>query len=272
MDIGSEISTGIALYYPYIHPRDINRVNAALIFWDRVRRIVPPSARVGEHARDDDDDARLLADETLLIATPPESYEAAAADRFFQHIGPASHAFTIDLNTARELASRNRGIHIEKIGDQVLWKLQQLGLAHPLGEWVSMHGEVGALYMFCLASEMSDAIEAPLLSDSEYDAEIGQAFLFEPQTGVDVTDTLMRAGIRLSGPAELSAIPTKEVAAFAHRRAAERQRFRIAVQGILEVVRSAADPHVLEDYLDKQRGSRSRRLLAITVERWTTQG
>ena len=35
-----KISPGTALYYPYIHPREIDHLKAALIYWDRVRRIV----------------------------------------------------------------------------------------------------------------------------------------------------------------------------------------------------------------------------------------
>jgi hypothetical protein len=245
--------SGTALYYPYIHPRDINQLKAALLFWDRVRRIVPPSAQDGNHAIGDNPDTRRLADEQLLIATTPGPYEEAAARRFFEHVLPSAATFTIDLETARALAENNRGIHIEKLGDQVLFKMEQLGLAQRFGEWVSMHDEVGACYMFCLASEMSRTIEAPLLSDSDDDAGLGGALLFEPRVGADATDTLARLGIGLPKPETLAEISVEDVAIFARKRAPERQRFRQAVNGILDTARSAVDPRALDDYLDRTR-------------------
>ena len=41
------LATGSALYYPYIHVRCLDHVKAALVYWDRVRRIVPDMMRGG---------------------------------------------------------------------------------------------------------------------------------------------------------------------------------------------------------------------------------
>jgi hypothetical protein len=35
------MTIGTTLYYPFIHPRDANHLKAAMVYWDRVRRIVP---------------------------------------------------------------------------------------------------------------------------------------------------------------------------------------------------------------------------------------
>src|SRR5207248_2605393 len=129
------------------------------------------------HAFDDSDDARLLADHDLLVCTDPVPYESRAADKFFEHISPQAANFRIDIDAGRELARNKRGIHIEKIGMEFLWRLQQLGIAHKFGDWVSMHDEVGAFYMFCLASEIGQKINAPLLGDSAEEAALGQSLL-----------------------------------------------------------------------------------------------
>jgi len=123
------ISTGTALYYPYIHPRNMDELKASLIYWDRVRRIVPHLLLEGGYVYGDDEDARLLADQGLLVATPPEPYEEKAAERFFEHIEPKRAQFHIDINTARNFAQRHQGIHIEKLG---YWVLENDGTENPV--------------------------------------------------------------------------------------------------------------------------------------------
>jgi hypothetical protein len=247
------MSTGTTLYYPYIHPRETSHLKAALIFWDRVRRIVPSSATHGDRVDGDDDDAQLLVDRGLLVATAPGPYEKAASKRLFEHIEPNSDRFRIDIETARDLASRNRGIHIEKIGDTVLQELHNLGMAHRFGEWVFMHHEVGASYMFYLASEMADKLSAPLFTDSPDDAAMGQALLFTPDTTASLSEKLVRLGINLPSPQQLQQLPMRKIAKFAQRRAVEKQEFRAAVEGILETARSHTDQNAVDDYLSSQR-------------------
>lgn len=255
MSNAEKISPGTALYYPYIHPREIDHLKAALIYWDRVRRIVPRPVLEGKYVYDDKDDARLLADYELLVATRPEPYEERAAQKFFEHVEPQSANFRIDIATARDLAQRNQGIHIEKFGHSVIKRLHKLGLAHRFGDWVFMHDEVGAFYMFCLASEMSDRMGAPLFSDSIDDAVLGESLLFEPSSAADVSDVLLRVGIRLPSPEELRNVSVSKFAEFAIKRSGERQNFRKAIEGIVETARSAADPNAINDYLASQRST-----------------
>jgi hypothetical protein len=245
--------SGSALYYPYIHPRETSHLKAALIYWDRVRRIVPDSVTHGDHVIGDSDDARLLVDRGLLVSTRPEPYEEAAAQQFFDFIEPKSDHFRIDIETARDMARRNRGIHIEKIGKPLFEKLRGLGMAHRSGEWVSMQEEVGAFYMFCLASAMAEDISAPLFTDSPDDAAMGQAILFRPDMAANVSEKLVRLGIRLPSPEQLRQIPMGDIADFAERHAVERQDFRAAVEEILKQASSLKDLNAVDDYLYSQR-------------------
>lgn len=255
MSATEKLSTGTALYYPYIHPREINHLKAALVYWDRVRRIVPRPLDAGKYVFDDDDAARMLADNELLLATKPEPYEAEATRKFFEHVEPQSDKFRIDLEAARGLARRNRGIHVEKIGGLAIDRLRDLGLAHRFGDWVYMHDEVGAFYMFCLASEMSRQIGAPLFSDHQEDAALGQSLLFEPDSSADVSEVLLRVGVKLPSPEALQDVPLRDVVNFAVKRADERRRFREAVEGIVKTARSAENQTAIEDYLATQRAA-----------------
>jgi hypothetical protein len=56
------LSIGTALYYPYIHLRDVNDIKSALLYWDRVRRIVPDSVSDGPYVHGDQEEAQRLMD------------------------------------------------------------------------------------------------------------------------------------------------------------------------------------------------------------------
>jgi hypothetical protein len=249
----AQISTGSALYYPYIHPRKSDHLKSALLYWDRIRRIVPNMVINGLGAWGDDDDTLVLADHGLLIATQPNVYEEKAAERFFEHLESRAGKFQLDLETAKDLAGRNRGIHIEKLGFGIIERLKDLGLAHQFGDWVSMHDEVGAFYMFCLASEMSSQMSSPLLTDSPAETQLGESLLFESNGGDELTEVLYRVGIKLPSPDKLHNVPMSQVASFAAQRAPERKRFREAIEGIIEKVRSTHDANAIDDYLETQK-------------------
>jgi len=247
------MSAGTTLYYPYIHPRSIGNIASALLYWDRVRRIVPPSVREHNHARGDDRAIRVLADRGILVATDPRPYEDKAAQRFFDELGMQTDRFRLDRAAARAIVASARGVHAEKIAAHVLDRLHRENLAHQVGNWVGMREELAAFYMYCLASEMSNQIEAPLFAETEDDAVIGQSLLFEPDAAGDVSHVLASLEVDMPSPEELAAISPDTMVNFLERRAPERRRFRMTLESIVEKVRATADPNAVEDYLADRR-------------------
>jgi hypothetical protein len=247
---------GTALSYPYIHVRDLNEVKASLLYWDKVRRIVPDPVRNGDYAIGDSKEAEQLADKGLLVSTNPYPYETAASGKFFEHISPHQGRFQIDFETAEKYVQQeNRGLHIEKMGKAVLLQLNQMGLAHQVGDWVGMHDEVGSLYMYCLAAEIGQQMNLPLMASIPDDEELGQALLFEPSTHNTETTTeqLVQLGLGLPSAADLDDIPLDKVIAFHHERYGERIAFRTEVEKILETARASQDANAVTDYLHSQR-------------------
>lgn len=247
------MSPSTTLYYPYIHPRRMGDLKAALLFWDRVRRIVPASVTHGERVMDDDAECVALTESELLVSTRPEPYEAAAAATFFRCIEPHRGHLTIDLATASDMAATSRGIHIEKIGGPVLHEMQEQGIAHRLGDWVHMHDQVGALYMFCLASEMGKRMSVPLLSDASEEAALGEALLFEPEGDEAVTETLLQMGIDFPSGAQLENVSAQDIIKFCQRRAPEKLAFREQIERLNAVARTSADPNAVADHLATQK-------------------
>ena len=244
------MSTDTTLYYPFIYPRDINCLKAALIYWDRVRRIVPNTVVV----EDEDRDIQILTGRELLLNTEPGPYVEAAANQFFEcveRLQPRPERFQIDVETAKDLASRNNGIHVRKLGYPVLRRLQSLGLAAlTLGEdWVRMDDKVGALYMHCLASEMAKQMSVPLYTDSPADAAVGEALSFSPRPGDPTSENLVRLDIRMPSAQQLENIPMEDIADFAERRSGEKREFRTAIEGIMTTAQNYDDPNAMSDYL-----------------------
>jgi hypothetical protein len=242
----------------------MGRLKVALLYWDRVRRIVPRELDEGGWVADDNEEARELAEHSLLVATSPEhsGYAQKAAERFFQHVEAQGERFRIDLRADKDLAIAGRsGMHIEKIPLDTYKRLNELGLAERVGNWVSMQNEIASFYMFCLASEMSRSMNAPLFSDTFEDAALGEALLFEPESedvsinfevATEASD-LLQLGIQLPSPDQMGDIPVKKLVKFSEKRSPERQRFRKAIEGIMGTVRSANDPNKIQDYLAGER-------------------
>jgi len=247
------MSAGTTLYYPYIHPRSLGSIKSALLYWDRVRRIVPCSVRVGDRVRGDDSDTRALTERGLLVSTDPQLYQTKAAEQFFSEIEIAPDRFRIGHDAARAIVEGARGIHAEKIAEPVRLRMYEEGLAHQFDEWIGMQEEVAAFYMYCLASEMAGRIDAPLFAEAEDDAAIGQALLFQPDTSGDFSRTLASLKVDVPSAEQLHDVSVDKLADFVEKRAGERRRFRLAMESIVEKVRVTSDPNAIEDYLADKR-------------------
>jgi hypothetical protein len=254
--IAMSVEIGTALTYPYIHVHSLNEIKASLLYWERVRRIVPNSVMEGNHAFGDSREAIDLADRKLLVTTDPTPYEAAASAKFLKHITPHRGRFQINKKTAKKYVKDNDGLHVEKLGGSVLIELEKMGLARKIGDWVGMHQEVGALYMFSLAAEMGQKMKMPLQTSDKQHGQIGQAFLFESSADhiEKTTGQLIELGLDLPSAEDLSDVPLDKVIQFHKNRTPERLAFRTAVNEILETARASDDPNAVSDYIAAKRG------------------
>lgn len=247
------LETGSALYYPYIHPRDIGQLKCALLYWDRVRRIVPGGLIYGRSVMGDNKDAEALSAEGLLVSTSPVSYETNTLNLFLSKVEPHAKRLGISPEVVHKVQAESGGIHIEKIGYEAVRRLERLGLATRAGAWVGMKEEVGAYYMFCLASEMGAQMKATIFTDTEENATIGQSLLFQPRAAETRTDVLVKLGIQMPLPQELAKVPLKDFIKFTKESGGQRRAFREAIEVVLNAASSIQDPNALEDFLHNER-------------------
>src|SRR5262249_21804106 len=173
------VNYGKALYYPYIHVRDENWLKAALLYWDGLRRIIPPSLGV----LDDSVEVQKVVDAGLLERAGPLPYCDGAGKRFRNALLPllGDRRRMKHLrrgSTVEDLRRPNVELHIDKLSHQLHQQLESEGLTKQSGEWLTMERSLGDYYMLCLAAEMSQEMRSPLLTDKADYQLCGEYFSF----------------------------------------------------------------------------------------------
>lgn len=113
--------SGTALYYPFIHIRKPEYLKAGLLYWDRVRRIVPEHMinPDGTVEGDDKDEIVAAAQEGILLPAPSTEYNQAN-EMFFQKLKPSfeQEDFLRAFGVGHPDISVNDRIHVEKMGNR----------------------------------------------------------------------------------------------------------------------------------------------------------
>ncbi|MBX7164903.1 MAG: hypothetical protein K1X74_01020 [Pirellulales bacterium] len=281
-----------ALYYPYLNVNE-DWLKVSLLYWDRVRRIVPVEAEY-DVAADDSEGAKLARDNELLINTPAKDYVETAAASFRKRVLPIllSRKENIQKEAEAILAMptadyRGTFVHRDKLSKLLLDELTESRLARSHGDWVVLPNKMASLYMVCLASEMAERTKLPLVTDEDEFSPSGEYCLFgkPPRARKDVVnrDVLSRIGIEFPTADSVRDISMKKILGFRAKRMDELSAFRVAVEkvgGILTEAKStveaqeavyAAKKEVersLRNYktvLDEERVASAKNAMAISV-------
>lgn len=188
------MSFGHALYYPHINLTNKNWLKYAVLYWDKISRIVPSSVQPS----DSEDIIRLRSEMDFIEDYRPEQWDVSnAAQEFFQWFArhaddpevldyykqrygiPPFHRHPLrrhrigrgSLGDSLHAAALANGtyIHVEKLDHQLKEFLFATGIAIP-GEdewknWVRIDTEVGLLYMSHLARSISAKTSRAVITD-----------------------------------------------------------------------------------------------------------
>jgi hypothetical protein len=255
------VSFGKGLYYPYIMLRDVNWLKAALLYWDSLGRIVPPAYP----PRDDEEFKPALP---LLVPIDPSPYaegaEMSFRNRVMPLLEPGHEAEATRMLAAVEqfVGKDSVTVHIDKMTWRLRDDLRELGLASDAGqEWLRLEKGLDAVYMICLATEISTALNAPPVTDVAEYAACGEYLQFAVENGhslgppeVDgLTPALIQLGVDLPTPDDLEHVSLETVVKYHRDRADERIRYRKAVELILGTASAIEDPLALPDFLSQER-------------------
>lgn len=156
----------IALYYPYVHPREESWVKQAVLFWPRIQRIVP-----ADYPVTDTPALQLLVDEGILTNHPPDRGASELARSFVEFVTGHADALRTFYSIEKAGALPVRGgwndpwlnphlgwIHTGKLAPDAWSALMDSGLAvEHLREasWLGIHPALAETYMCALAGQLS---------------------------------------------------------------------------------------------------------------------
>lgn len=169
-----------ALYYPYIHVRDVNWLKATLLSFPQVRRIVPPDFelndldevkpfRVVKGARGE----ALLGDEPAYLYSAYQAQERLLGK--LQNAAPEQlERFTL-ARTQTEFAENPNGfqMHAGKMqplleflrAKHLAWPARQISANHP-GEWFALHPQLGEVVMSLIAMVIAGEKQLDIVTSS----------------------------------------------------------------------------------------------------------
>ena len=259
---------GIALYYPYIHIQDEDWLKSALLYWDGIRRIVPP-----HYPPEDTKEVRNAVESGLVLDTDPVPYALGAEQRFRDLVMPLLREGSVVGNddmfggSRLALAHGFRFVHVDKMTYGLREDLRRRGLLADHGDWGYLSPELAGFYMMCLALEMSGRIQAPPVTDEMALEESGQYLLFDADRrkpiapGAKTHGVMLSLGVPFPAPRDLHDVSLSRVITFNRKRADERRRFRLAVEEAITEVSKLDDRNAILDCL-AQKGAEIRQAIA----------
>jgi hypothetical protein len=275
------MSFGHALYYPHINLTNKNWLKYAVLYWDKISRIVPASVQ----PTDSEDIIRLRSEIGFVEDYRPEQWDVSmAAQDFFEwftrhsddiemreyfelrhgvppflhypfHRHPMHHGGLADALHAAALASGTY-IHVEKLDRRLKEFLFATGIAIP-GEdewrdWIRIDTEVGLLYMSYLArtisAKTSRAVitdELPLFASSEV---IASSIAHDRQE--ELQHRMGTLLIAAYGPADMNAVTFDQLIAFRQKHNDQRRAFFDHVDALCRSIPRVASEDQFKDALN----------------------
>jgi hypothetical protein len=258
------MSFGKALYFPNIHFQNENWLKYSLLYWDGIKRIVPPS-----YTPKDSIGVKRLIDGGLIESVDPKSgenpYTESAAKEFIPTVqyllakrGNLGRGSLVSNSLEKNAPSAS--VYIQKMDSKVVKLMTESGLAQNAGDWFNMDSGLAGYYMLCLAAHISEKQNAPLLSDS-FEMETGGTFFqhsrisqkFAQRNKEDTGFQLARMVLSVPRTVNLATVPMQEILKFHSKYEPERMKFRQAIEKMVTDVAKIEDKNAIKDFLDQQK-------------------
>jgi hypothetical protein len=273
----------IALYYPYVHPRDESWIKQALLFWPKIQRIVPKNYPITDSPL-----LKRLVKEKILIERPPGPGADQLSGPFVEYVARhgaslrASYGVKKALKLApqpgwndSELDPRLGWIHSGKVDPaavDALLKSKLATLHQRERTWVGVHPMLFHVYMCSLAAQLSQrsstltepVTDAPLHHVGAFgwsiDA-IARALLTElpppkaaaSDAGADPPGLLVTVAMRALVPRGLERVPIERIIEARNKHEAEFARYRGSMRDLSAEVATldgADDVRTLAEHIE----------------------
>jgi len=230
-----------------------------LLYWDSIRCIAPEKHYFN-------DEIKYLSDQGVIIATNPKPYYVGASVAFVKKIKKYCYnQGELDKKVRSYLDERfpelkDVTIHRDKFCEEIFRQMgHKIQLGHfegGISKFYHAQPYITALYLMFLATEMSNKIHAPMLTDIPGLSELGQYILWSDDiipTEKQQDNFLMQLDIDFPSSEQLTNLSFDDILRFRHQRNDERKRFRRAVEEIRRTAQELDDSNALSDYFNEQK-------------------
>jgi hypothetical protein len=258
MSNDSAAPSGIGLYYPFIHVRSEQWLKMALLYWDKIRRIVPDEYELEDGMYG----SKPAVDDGSVERVSPTKYLQLAAERFRTTVIPSlqrdQQRDDLPLTKAFEHINEwgaSYEMHPGKVDTTLQRELlaQQLAVAEQGDTHYRMPRAIGIAYMLCLAQTISTAVHAEPVTHDPLAAKLSSALSFQPDDTTDRIPALVALDLPFPDAEALQQVPWKKLLQFRKRNAALRIDFRSTIAEILAKIPQEADSQAVTDVLERER-------------------
>lgn len=227
-----------ALYYPYIHIPDNLWLRRAILYWDKIKPIVPRELEREIPAKHI---SRELKSYGVLDFIYPEDIlnygEGEQLSKSFLNIID-SEEFTSKIGPP-EKRNYNRKIHTDKFTGALLSELRGREL-HKNGDgpWLLLENHTGILYMGFLASCLANRLNLePVTDDKLYQ----NSFLWSQLVPSNRPELSISFVLEKLLPAPREEVPVKKIVKFKEKHERELLTFRRAIRSAVCSLKSVTD-------------------------------
>lgn len=221
------------LYYPSIEFQSEEWVKHALLYWDRVRRIVPEN-----YKPQDPDFIKELQDAGLIIDITPTQQTAEEASLKFREL-----ADKVGLLRNIQLAEgEHRLLHTTKIQSLLAVFFQAIGVAEKIdSDWLKMNSSLAGYYMMYLADCIAKSRNIVTGTDNEECWAVNPYFLEKgnfPIEEVNVATEGVYAQLVINDilPENVENLSAKDIIAIASDRKDEKAELRAKISRFVDVI------------------------------------
>jgi hypothetical protein len=275
----------IALYYPYVHPRNESWVKQALLFWPKIQRIVPENYPITDSPL-----LKRLVNEKILVERRPDPGADQLSGPFVEYVARYGASLRANYGVQRalrlppqpgwndsQLDPRLGWIHSGKVDPgavKALLKSKLATLHRREPTWIGVHPALFHVYMCFLAAQLSQrtstmtepVTDAPLHHVGAFGwsiEAIARALLTElphPQVVRSRSDDqpdpqalLVAVAVRALVPRDLERVPIERILEMRQDHDAEFARYRQSMRDLsaqVATIDGAGDARTLGEYIE----------------------
>lgn len=270
------MNAGHALYYPHIHLYNKNWLKYALLYWDKISRIVPASVQPSDSEEiirinaetgfiEDYSPSGSVVRDTFKSFSPILDRILKSEHHYLRYKQAVSDDWAILWRKQiRSIGSRlipyakpeGTYLHIEKLDSELKDKLINLGLAipgaNPWEDWIRLDNELGYLYMIYLSNTISKKERLPVVTDEEnyYSTSI----YFEPEIFSDYEGEFeYKVGnllIECYLPKNINEVPLDKIIKIREKYEDERLNFRLFISDLAKRIQPINNKRDMESALN----------------------